>query len=279
MIDDGIQSNCSQFAEADHRIANHLALLACYVRLKGTELVRRDPPPGVADLSLLLEAINVQINAISRVHRLLSSGAQGSADLGHHLGMICSALGSGVSGNVVIAGSFGSDCTVALHRLLPAAQIVTEVLTNAIKHGRRAGQPGRIEVACGKDADGTVFVEISDDGPGLLARETGEEKCGLGYRLVQALVDQIDGTVEYLSTNQGLTVRLSLPRAGARAGKTIPAGVSALFDTTEIIVGAQIGAAIHTQSEKFRNSSTSASESCALNHHSAKAHSQRPTNL
>lgn len=234
----------------------------------------------MADLSLLLEAIGAQITAISQLHRLLSSeGTQSSADLGQHLGMICSALGSGVSGDVVIVKLLASDCRVAPHRLLPTAQIVTEVVTNAIKYGRRPGRSGRIEVCCSRDADGNVLVEINDNGPGLLASETGKENCGLGYRLVQALVDQIDGTVEYLSTNQGLTVRLFLPRAGTRAGKTIPAGVGARFGTTEIIVGAQIGAAIHAQSEKVRNSSTNAAERGALNHRSAKAHRQRLANL
>lgn len=215
MIDRNAQSNACQVAEADHRIANHLALLACYVRLKGAELVRRDPPPEVADLSLLLEAIGAQISAVSQLHRLLSSeGTQSSADLGHHLGMICSALGSGVSGDVVIVKSLASECRVAPHRLLPTAQIVTEVITNAIKYGRRPGRSGRIELCCSKDASGTVLVEIHDNGPGLSANRSEPAMRGVGSRLVQALVGQIDGTIEYRSTHQGLTVCLSLPGAG-----------------------------------------------------------------
>lgn len=218
MIDSDAQSNACQVAEADHRIANHLALLACYVRLKGAELVRHDPPPKVADFSLLLEAIGAQITAISQLHRLLSSEeTQSSADLGHHLGMICSALGSGVSGDVVIVESLASDCRVAPYRLLPAAQIVTEVITNAIKYGRRPGRTGRIEVSCSKDASGTVLVEIHDSGPGLSANRSGPATLGVGSRLVKALVGQIDGTIEYRSTKQGLTVSLSLPRIECEA--------------------------------------------------------------
>ena len=219
MIDRNAQSNACQVAEADHRIANHLALLACYVRLKGTELVRRAPPPGAGDFSLLIEAIGAQITAISQLHRLLSTdGTQSSADLGHHLGMICSALGSGVSGDVVIVETLASDCRVAPHRLLPAAQIVTEVITNAIKYGRRPGRSCRIEISCRKDASGAVLVEIHDNGPGLSTNSTGPATLGVGSRLVQALVGQIDGTIEYRSTNQGLTVRLSLPQEGTQTG-------------------------------------------------------------
>ncbi len=227
MIDHDGQSNAFQVAEADHRIANHLTLLASYVRLKGTELVHRDPTPGAGDFSLLLEAIGAQITAISRLHRLLSTdGTQSSADLSQHLGMICSALGSGVSGDVVIVESLASDCRVAPHRLLPTAQIVTEVITNAIKYGRRPGRPGRIEVSCSKDAGGSVLVEIHDNRPGLSANRSGTAKRGVGSRLVQALVIQIDGTIEYLSTKEGLTVRLSLPRGGTQAGAKFEAGMA-----------------------------------------------------
>ena len=55
MIDRDAQSNGSQAAEADHRIANHLALLACYVHLKGAELVRREN-----DFALLFSFRQVQ---------------------------------------------------------------------------------------------------------------------------------------------------------------------------------------------------------------------------
>lgn len=218
MIEHNAQSNACKMAEADHRIANHLALLACYVRLKGTELVRRDPPPKVADLSLLLDAIGAQITAVSQLHRLLSSETtQSSADLGQHLGMICSALGSGVSGDVVIVESLASDCRIAPQHLLPTAQIVTEVMTNAIKYGFLPGRSGRIEVSCSKDASGTVQVKIHDSGPGLSANRSGPATRGVGSRLVEALVGQIDGTIEYRSTKQGLTVCLSLPRIECEA--------------------------------------------------------------
>ncbi len=228
MIDRDAQSNACLVAEADHRIANHLALLACSVR--------RDDPPSTSDFSLLLAAIEAQIMAISQLHRLLSSeGTQGSDDLGHHLRTVCSAFRSGASRHVVIVESLASDCRIAPHRLLPAAQIVTEVITNAIKHGRRPGQSGRIEVSCGKDASGTILVEIRDNGPGLSANGSGTATRGLGSRLIRALVGQMDGTIDHLSTKQGLTVRLSLPREET-AGTSTATKVSARSELTELLV-------------------------------------------
>lgn len=236
MIDRDTQSMACQVAEADHRISNHLAFLAGYVRLKGADLVHRAAASNKTDLSLFIDGIGAQIMAISQVHRLLSSdGTLGSADLGHHMGAICCALRSGISRDVITLESFASDCTVPLHRLLPTTQIVTEVITNAIKYGDPLGQPGMIKVACGKHADGTVSIEIQDNGPGLSSPLAEIETRGFGSRLVQTLVEQIEGTIEYISTDHGLTVRLSLPRVKAKVGTAIHTKVGTRSETTEIL--------------------------------------------
>ena len=198
--------------EADHRISNHLALLSCYVRLKGKQLVRRTPPPGADDIAFFLKSVDVQITAVSELHRLLSSDAGGSPDdLGQRLKQVCRLLASGVTGEVVIAGSFDSDCTLAPHRILPTVQLVTEVITNALKHGCRPGTRGRIEVSCRRNADRGVAVEVRDNGPGLPAGQSDGTRRGFGSDLVKTLTGQIDGTIEYLSTDTGLTVRLWIP--------------------------------------------------------------------
>ncbi|WOI52196.1 sensor histidine kinase [Parvularcula sp. LCG005] len=213
-----VHPNGFQQAEADHRIANHLSMLASYVRLTGGELARRDPGPDVKDLSRLLEAIVAQITVISQLHRLLSSeGMQSSVDLGHHLGLVCSALGSGLAGEIVIVRRLAEDCRLAPHRLLPTAQIVAEIITNAIKFSGRPSQSCRIEVSCSRDAGGTVRVEINDNGPGLPTATSGKATSGTGSRVVRGLVDQIGGTIDYRSTNQGLSVGLSIPPQGTGA--------------------------------------------------------------
>jgi hypothetical protein len=58
-----------------------------------------------------------------------------------------------------------------------------------------------------------VSVEIRDNGPGLSLLQAAKATEGLGFRLVQALVRQVSGTVEYLSSDMGLTVCLTLPHA------------------------------------------------------------------
>nr|QQZ49959.1 hypothetical protein JKL49_25250 [Phenylobacterium glaciei] len=84
--EDGVSASvcedCSLLVEADHRIANHLAMLGGYVRLKAA---------GVSgEGRLLLETIGAQVDAVSRLHRALAThGQHGAVDLSEHLRAIC----------------------------------------------------------------------------------------------------------------------------------------------------------------------------------------------
>jgi len=60
----------NSIAEADHRIANHLAMLASYVRLKGAAMAQRDEPLDAQDVQSLTRIIVAQIDAISDLHRM-----------------------------------------------------------------------------------------------------------------------------------------------------------------------------------------------------------------
>ena len=234
MLNKDLCSNLANMAEADHRIANHLALLSSYVRLKGSELTRRKTASDATDISLLLAAVGVQINAIAQLHRLLSADeSRDSADLSDHLRKICSTLRSAVSRDVVVVEAFEAGCEIPMNKIIPAAQIFTEVMTNAIKHGRRSGEIGRIEASCSKDSTGAIVVDVKDNGPGLCdagrdQNDLTQAVGGLGFRLVESLVAQIDATVKYVSDDQGLTVRLKIdtPRA---SNTDYQAPVMALF--------------------------------------------------
>jgi two-component sensor histidine kinase len=199
-------------AEADHRIANHLAVLSSYVRLKGSALVRRKKAPDAKEVGLLILAIGVQIDAISDLHRLLSGqGGGNTTDLGAVLSRVCRGLKSAVSGDVVIIELFGTGCQLPLCDILPVAQICTEVITNAIKYGHKPGAGSVIRVSCGQTAAGDILIQVSDNGPGLCEKPPEPVSGGVGFRMIEALVSQINGRIEHHSTAQGLTVRLALP--------------------------------------------------------------------
>ena len=57
--------DCSLQAEADHRIANHLALLLGYVRLKTVDVDSQVQAPSRASVHVLLDGIQAAIQTIA----------------------------------------------------------------------------------------------------------------------------------------------------------------------------------------------------------------------
>ncbi len=209
-------------AEADHRIANHLALLSGFVRLQAAALSRQAEAPSRASMRLLLDGVGVQINAVARLHRILAADGRtaaprtGSVNLGDHLHEICTGFASGLSGETTIVENFSPDCAVRPDQLLPLSQIVAEVITNALKHARQGREPNSIRVECCEDRQGAVRIEVCDNGPGFPPDFDPETDAGLGFGLIRALGRKLGARTEFQSTSCGLVFRLTLPGPAAQ---------------------------------------------------------------
>jgi two-component sensor histidine kinase len=154
--------------EANHRFANHLALLSGFVRLKAADLARQPASPTTTTVLLLLESLHAQIMAASGLHRALALDV-GSVrqDLGAYLRNVCVPLSAMLSGRIAIVEEIKPGCDVPPDHILPLTQIASEVITNAVKHAYSAGRPGRILVRGWREDDGSTVIEVADDGPGL----------------------------------------------------------------------------------------------------------------
>lgn len=204
---------CSLIAEADHRIANHLAFLAAQVQLQVLELARQTEPMTREAASLLLAGLDGQISAVARLHRRLSGGrAQARVDLATELHAICAPFQAGLSGGVVIVEDLADDCAVTSDQLLPLAQIVTEVITNALKHAFPDGR-GMLLVRQRGREDGSARVEILDQGTGFPLEFDPLTDGGVGFRVVRALAAQLRADVAFESSGTGVRFRIDFPLA------------------------------------------------------------------
>jgi two-component sensor histidine kinase len=196
---------------ADHRFANHLALLSGFVRLKASDFARKPTPATVSAVQLVLESIGAQIDAMARLHRSLAlSGRTGCADLGEHVHDICAPLSSLLAGRITLVEDISPGCWIAPDQILPLAQIIAEVVTNAIKHAYAEGQAGTIVIHARTDGNGAVVVEIADGGAGLPDGFDITRDSGLGFRLIRALARKLKASIEVQSGRSGFRFRLTI---------------------------------------------------------------------
>jgi len=203
-------------AEADHRIANHLALLMGYIRLKTADVDSQRNAPSRESVHLLLDGVGAQIAAIARLHRaLISDSLPGPVDLGEHLHEVCAPFSRGLCGGVEIIEDFAPGCIVRPEQVLPLSQIAAEVVTNAVKHACNDADPGEVLVRCHSEMTGVVRVEVIDRGRGFPVDFDPERDGGLGFSLVRGLSRKLGARIAYESTTGGVRFHLTLPLSAA----------------------------------------------------------------
>lgn len=203
-----------RLSEAQHRIANNLALIAGYARLQAIRVQKAGEPLSAREACIALEEVAARIETVGELHRLLSDmprGAEAGVDLGRYLSKLCESLKTTLSfaGDTTIVYDDAGDCRVRPDQATPVALIVSELVTNALKYAHPAGVAGRILVSCRTTPEGLV-VEVSDDGVGLSDDFDPQNDGGLGFRVVRGLARQLGASLAYESDGLGLTVRLIL---------------------------------------------------------------------
>jgi two-component sensor histidine kinase len=126
---------------------------------------------------------------------------------------ISTAIVAGLSDDHHIRLRFTCDshCFVPPERALLIGFIVVELVTNAVKYSHPTGVAGEIRVRCEQRPDGTITVEVSDDGVGLPEGMDPMKPDSLGLRIVRSLAAQLGARVGFEHNALGLSCVLQMP--------------------------------------------------------------------
>ena len=80
---------------------------------------------------------------------------------------------------------------------VPCGLIVNELVTNALKHAFRDRESGEINIQLNEKPDRQIQLSVSDNGSGISKEIDILKQTTLGLQLVNALVGQIDGQMQY----------------------------------------------------------------------------------
>lgn len=178
------------FTELQHRVANNMAFVASLLMLQRRK-VGRDTPAGEA-----LEEARLRIDTMAQIHRRLYDPAIVSLPVGPYLQDLCSDILKASGGCHVTCRVTAPDINLDISRLLPLSLIMTEVITNSLKHAYAANENGTIEIAL-TPADGGIRLIIHDDGRGFPAGFDATQTRSLGMRVIQGLTSQLGGRVKF----------------------------------------------------------------------------------
>lgn len=93
-------------------------------------------------------------------------------------------------------------------------QIVNELVIDAIRHSFGPTRPGTIQIECGTDADGSIVLQVSDDGKGYVNGAGLHASGTFGIRTVKALAEHLGGTFAAPKSGVPARHRVTIPMAG-----------------------------------------------------------------
>nr|WP_235399081.1 histidine kinase dimerization/phosphoacceptor domain -containing protein [Sphingomonas sp. SRS2] len=192
------------FRELQHRVSNNLQVVSGLLSLQMR---------GISDETarLALDDAARRLALIGRIHRQLYNPHGDQL----HLAAFLTELGADL---VEASGKAGVDFRVeapedidlAPEAAVPMALIVAEAVTNAIEHGLAGREKGEVLIEVWQRKDGSLDIDVSDDGAGLPSGFDLATTDSLGLRLAQMLARQLRGSF-ILSGGTRTVARLRLP--------------------------------------------------------------------
>jgi two-component sensor histidine kinase len=192
--------------EMNHRVKNSLALVVGMLRLQARE---NSEPAFVQQL----EDATLRVGAIARVHEQLYQSADVERfDVGRYIEGICKDLGASFA-QCEIEVQAQAGIVISTDRAISSALIVNELVSNAAKHAYQGQGVGKVWVNIATTGANSFSIAIRDEGAGLPEDlEFGKGK-GLGARMVRALTEQLNASLEIVARHPGVEFVVTAPLA------------------------------------------------------------------
>lgn len=202
-LERALEQKTALLHEVDHRVKNNLQLIASLLLLQS----RRTSEPAAREA---LRGMLERVNAVATVHRRLFQnedvqrfdvadfvrdlvgdmvGATGREDIRAHLDL--------------------APVSIPAAQAAPLALVLSEALSNSVRHAFPAGRGGDIQVTVAREAD-RARIEIADNGVG----RTGAGADGFGSTVMQLLCRQLKAQCAVEDACPGVRIVVTLPVNG-----------------------------------------------------------------
>jgi len=193
--------------EIHHRVKNNLQVISSLLSLQSR---------GLADESLLaiFRESQARVKSMALIHESLYQSEDLSlVDAQRYLQRLGTYLfqAYGIDPGKIRLALDAGDVRLGVDLAVPCGLIVNELLTNSLKYAFPGGT-GEVRVSLRHTGDAYRLI-VKDNGIGYSDIESGRRSESLGFRLIDTLVSQLDGTMKTrLDSGLEVVIDFSTPR-------------------------------------------------------------------
>jgi two-component sensor histidine kinase len=192
--------------ELHHRVKNNLQVVSGLLALQSNRLEDENAKQA-------MDAGRSRVDAMALIHQKLYLDKDLAAvDIKSYLENLSSSLAHsyGYSLQSVITNVVLDDNNMDVDRAIPIGLIVNELVTNAFKHAFDETKQPEIKVQLIQTDLNNMELQIADNGKGFSGKV---ENTSFGMKLVQTLVEQLNGSMSIQTTN-GMNYKINIQNIG-----------------------------------------------------------------
>lgn len=189
--------------EIHHRVKNNLQLILSLLRIQSRAI--QDPK-----CVEVLQDAESRIFSIALVHeKLYLSPNLSTIEIGHYIKTLASHVLQAYQGAAppIEMHIEADDITFSIDTAIPVGMILTELISNVLRHAFPQGDRGRLHVSLHFVGNDEYELSVTDNGVGICGSQNRATPKSLGLDLVRTFTDQLDGTVK-IDSDEGTSVRI-----------------------------------------------------------------------
>jgi chemotaxis protein methyltransferase CheR len=191
--------------EMEHRVANSLQIIASILMLKARLVTSEETRAHLRDAhQRVMSVASVQ----SHLH---ATDGIDQIEVGSYLGKLCESLAASMIGGdqPIVLKVTADSGKISSAQAVSMGLIVTELVINALKYAFPVDKAGSLVTVTYVSRGEDWILTVSDNGVGKSAAKPSAGPGGLGTVIVEALVKQLDATLEIASATSGLTAKVT----------------------------------------------------------------------
>jgi PAS domain S-box-containing protein len=192
-IDRSLKEKTILLKEIHHRVKNNFQIMSSLINLQNRQM---------ADVTMqsIFRSFQSRIHSMALVHEMMYHHQDFSRmDMHHYIENLVNFMKSiyHITNNRIQISVSCRDVHLNLNQAVPSGMIISELVSNAIKHAFPDGRTGAIKIAM-EQKPSVVRLSVSDDGLDFPDDRPLDQFKSLGMLIVRDLAKQLDGELELL---------------------------------------------------------------------------------